>query len=87
MRIKWFPPLDKFHGTESEVELGKVRTLGQLLARFQAETPEMAPYTRFSPEDKQPHGLMVWRNGTVLNLNDTLQPDDVLEMIIMVAGG
>jgi len=30
---------------------------------------------------------MVWRGGQILGLADELNPEDELEMIIMVAGG
>ena len=59
----------------------------RVLVQIGEKEKDMAPYVRFSPEDRQPHGLMVWRRGEVLGLDDVVEPDDELEMIIMVSGG
>ncbi len=87
MQVKWFPPFDKYFGKVSEIHLDRPISLREMLSRLPEEEPAMEPYARFSPEDKQAHGLMVWRKGRVLALDDTLRPEDELEVIIMVAGG
>lgn len=87
MKITWFPPLDRFYGPVSQVELDRPVPLREILINLTAEKKELAPFARFSPEDRQPHGLMVWRAGKVLGLDDLLDPGDEVEMMIMVAGG
>ena len=87
MKIKWFNPLDRFFGPRSEVNPTVPMTVGQLLTHLAEKQPKFTPFARFSPGDKQPHGLMVWRGGQILSLTDVLNPEDELEMIIMVAGG
>ena len=87
LKIRWFPPLDRFFGPVSQVELDEPVPLREILIRLTAEQEELAPFTRFSPEDRQPHGLMVWRAGKVLGLDDLLLAGDEVEMMIMVAGG
>lgn len=87
MKIKWFPPLDRLFGLVSEVFLDHPVPVGQVLSQLKDEEPDFAPFARFSPGDRQPHGLMVWRQGLVLTLADLVEPEDEVEMIIMVAGG
>lgn len=87
MVIKWFVPLDRLFGPVTRLELPGPIRVADLLARLVAEKPEFRPYGHFDPGDKQPHGLIVWRKGQALSLDETLSPDDELEMIIMVAGG
>ena len=87
MKLKWFNPLDRLFGPLSEINTTEPITVGQLLTRLAEKQPNFAPFARFSPGDKQPHGLMVWRSGQALSLSDELNSEDELEMIIMVAGG
>ena len=87
MRIKWFPPLDRFFGPESSLDLTGQTSLAELLTRLMDGRPEFEPFAKFGPGDTQPYGLLVWRRGKVLNLQDVLQPEDELEMIVMVSGG
>ncbi len=87
MKVKWFPPFDQYFGGISEISLSEPVSLRVLLSQLQEKEPAMEPYARFSDEDKQPHGLMVWRQGQVLALDDMLRPEDEIEVIIMVAGG
>ncbi len=87
MNVKWYPPFDQYFGKKSEVPLDGPVSLKSILIQIREKEEAMEPYVRFSPEDRQPHGLMVWRRGEVLGLDDMVQPEDELEMIIMVAGG
>ena len=87
MQVKWFPPFDQYFGKVSEIRLDGPVLLREMLLRLSQDEPAMEPYAKFGDEDRQAHGLMVWRKGQVLALDDTLQPDDELEIIIMVAGG
>ena len=87
MKVEWYPPFDQYFGKKSEIPLTERISLREMLIRIREEESFMEPYARFSDEDRQPHGLMVWRKGEVLALDDMLQPDDELEIIIMVAGG
>jgi hypothetical protein len=87
LKIAWFSPLDRLFGSTSERVLTGPRSVGQLLQELMSEKPAFAPFARFSPGDRQPHGLMVWRRGQVLTLADQLQAEDELEMVILVAGG
>ncbi len=87
MIIKWFPPLDKLFGRVSELALDGPTELREVLIGLRNEKPEFAPYANFGPEDVQPYGLLVWRGGQVLTLRDVVNPDDEVEMIVMIAGG
>ena len=87
MKVKWYPPFDQYFGGVSDILLSKPISLREMLSKLQEEEPAMKPYARFGIEDKQPHGLMAWRKGEVLSLDDMLQPEDEIEIIIMVAGG
>jgi hypothetical protein len=87
MRVKWFPPFDRYFGKISEIDLDRPILLREMLLKLRREEPAMGPYAKFQDGDRQAHGLMVWRKGQVLALDDTLHQDDELEVIIMVAGG
>jgi hypothetical protein len=87
MKIKWFAPLDQFFGPVSEVLLAEPTPLPQVLRQLTEQEPGLAPYTRFGEGDRQAHGLLVCRRGLVLSLTDELEPDDELEMVVMVTGG
>lgn len=87
MLIKWFPPLDRIFGPQTEYEAARPLALRTVLIDLRETEPDFLPYANFGPEDRQPYGLMVWRSGQVLGLDDPVGPDDELEMIIMIAGG
>lgn len=87
MRLKWLPPLDRIFGPESNISPASQIRLADLLLELIGQEPEFEPFGGFGQGDTQPYGLLVWRQGQVLNLKDTLQPEDELEMIVMVSGG
>jgi sulfur carrier protein ThiS len=87
LRIRWLPPLDKLFGPVSEIPLKKPTPVADVLSQLTEQEPEFAPYARFKSNDRQPHGLLVWRGGKVLTLGDDLHAGDEIEMIMMVAGG
>ncbi len=82
-----YSPLDQIVGRVKEVSLAYPISLANLLHSLTDETPALAPYLAFGPLDVQPYGLLIWRDGRLLTLADTLNPTDELEMIPMVAGG
>jgi len=62
-------------------------SLAEALRMLCDQTPAFKPYAGFDIGDKQPYGLLVWRDKKLLTLEDMLMPEDDLEMIVMVAGG
>jgi hypothetical protein len=87
VRIRWLPPLDRFFGPVSELALQGPTAIPEVLGRLTAQVPELGPYAKFGPGDRQPYGLLVLRGGEVLTLADRLEPEDHVEMLMMVAGG
>ena len=87
LRIKWYPPLDRFFGRFSEIDLDEPLTAGDLLVRFREQEPRLAPYARFGPGDRLAWGLMILRGNETLKLNDSIEPGDELEILVMVEGG
>jgi hypothetical protein len=87
LKIKMHPPLDRILGPVKEVSLPGSISLAELLRQLTAEAPGLAPYSKFGPKDVQPLAVLVWRQGKLLTLADTLNPADELEMIPMIAGG
>ena len=86
-RIKWYPPLDRFFGRFSTVDLGESTTAGDLLVRLRTDEPRLAPFARFGPDDRQAWGLMILRGNETLKLADRIEPGDELEILVMVEGG
>lgn len=87
MKITWYPPLDRFFGPMSEMALSGPISLSQLLRRLTEQEAGLSVYARFGSGDSKPQGLLVFRDGKILNLNDSLKPEDELEMLILVTGG
>jgi hypothetical protein len=87
LKIKMHPPLDRILGPVKEVFLPGSISLAELLRQLTEEAPGLAPYSKFGPKDVQPLAVLVWRQGKLLTLADTLNPADELEMIPMIAGG
>lgn len=87
MKIKWLPPLDRMFGQQSELPLSGSTRLTEVLTELMSGQPGFEPYAKYGPGDTQPYGLMVWRQGEILTLNDHLQDHDEVEMIVMVSGG
>jgi hypothetical protein len=87
MKIKMHPPLDRIMGPVKEVPGEHPLSLADLLRSLGEEAPGFGPYAGFGPKDVQPYGLLVWRDGKMLNLVDILNPTDELEFIVMIAGG
>lgn len=87
MKIRFSPTLDKVMDPIRELDFCHSVSVAEVLRILGEQTPDFAPYAGFSSSDKHPYGLLVWRNGKLLTLNDILAPDDEVEMIAMVAGG
>jgi hypothetical protein len=51
------------------------------------EQPGFERYARFEDGERRPQGLLVCRGGVVLALADELEPDDELEMVLLITGG
>jgi len=62
-------------------------SVAEVLRGLCEQTPALRPFAGFGSGDKQPYGLLVWRNRELLTLDDMLRPEDEVEMIPMVSGG
>jgi molybdopterin converting factor small subunit len=80
-------PLDRIMGPLKEVSLKHPTSLADLLRILAEESPELKPYAGFGFKDVQPYALLVWRDGELLTLMDSVNPNDEVEMIPMIAGG
>lgn len=74
-------------GAVKELERRLPFTVAALLRLLQEQDPPLAPYAGFGPQDRQPYGVLVWRGGKLLTLDDVLRPADELEIIAMASGG
>ncbi len=87
LKIKFSPPLNRILGPVRELDFSHPVSVAKVLQLLREQTPAFAPYAGFGPKDKQAYGLLVWREGNLLTLDDILAPTDEVEMIVMVAGG
>ncbi len=86
-RFKWHPPLNRFMGEVSELELTRPAPLRELLARFRDTEPRLEPFFRFGADDTLPKGLMILRGAQRLILTDLVDPGDEVEILLAVQGG
>jgi hypothetical protein len=87
LKVRLYPPLDRMVGPSREMHFDRPVSVAEVLRLLTDEVPDFARYAGFGPGDVQPYGLLVWRNNKVLKLSDALQPNDEVEMRLMVAGG
>jgi hypothetical protein len=87
MKITTLPPIDRILGEEREVHMERTLTVASVLRQLIEEEPEFAPYAGFGPKDAHSYGLLVWREGEALTLDDEVHPTDKLEMLLMIPGG
>jgi hypothetical protein len=79
--------LDKLFGAVKEQHFSQSLSVGDLLRALGREMPDFTRYAGFGPKDKHPYGLLVWRDRGLLTLEDILDPNDEIELIVMVTGG
>jgi len=87
MKIRFSPPLDKIMDPTRALDSPRPVRVAHVLRIMAEQTPAFAPYAGFTCGDKHAYGLLVWRDGNLLELEDIVEPNDALEMIAMVAGG
>lgn len=86
-RIKWYPPLDKVKGPESEIGLDGPLPVGDLLHRLCDDEPELSRFVQIDSETNAVLGLMVLRGDTLLRLGDIVEPGTPLEILAAIDGG
>jgi len=87
LRVKWFAPLDRLFGPESEIDLDGSISVAEFLTRMCAEEPGLERHVHFNPEDTRPRGIVVLRGPTTLTLADAVGPGDRIDVLVGIQGG
>lgn len=87
MNVRWHPPLDSLFGASMELGLGSPKSVKLVLQELCEREPRFARYARHGAEDISPPELLVLRRGQVLRLGDLLDPEDQVDVLLLVTGG
>lgn len=87
MTIRWHPPLDRLFGSATPLTLAGPARVAELLDELAAREPRFARYLRSAGGATRSDALLVWRRGENLGLADWVEPDDEVEILVLVTGG
>ncbi|MBI5017217.1 MAG: hypothetical protein HZB55_17260 [Deltaproteobacteria bacterium] len=87
MTIRWYPPLDSLFGAVTDLPLERTASVSGLLLEFYEREPRFIRYARHVEGEAAPTGLLVWRRGKALKFVDILEPEDEVEVLVLVTGG